>query len=59
LLFAVEETKERLRKLAGGPTAPLNIHLRQEVDRLNRVVAEVTDTLRALRLAIAGTIALG
>lgn len=57
--FDPETVKESLKKLAGGASAPLNIHLRQEIDRLNKVVGVVADTLRTLRLAIAGTIALG
>ena len=55
-LFGGEATRERLRTL--GATAPLTIHLKQEVDRLDRVVALVGATLADLRLAIAGTIAL-
>lgn len=57
--FGGEETREALRRLPGGPAAPLTIHLRQEVDRLNRVLHAVGDTLRTLRLAVAGTVALG
>ena len=47
-----------MKKLSGGATGPLNIHLRQEIERLNKVVAVVAETLRMLRLAIAGTIAM-
>lgn len=50
--------RERLRRLAGGPTQPLTVHLRQEIDRLNIVIKLTTTTLQNLRLAIAGTIAL-
>lgn len=57
--FKGEETREALSKLAGGPTAPLNVHLSQEIERLNKVLAVVQDTLRMVRLAIAGSIALG
>ena len=58
---APEEVAERLQKLAGGPTAPLNVHLRQEVDRLNIVLRIARETLESLRLAIAGgcTVILG
>lgn len=56
--FDAEAMKEKLRKLAGGPTAPLNIHLRQECDRLDVILSITTKTLRNLRLAIAGTVAL-
>ena len=37
---------------------PLNVHLRQELDRLNIVIKLTSSTLKNLRLAIAGTIAL-
>eukprot|EP00198_Chlamydomonas_reinhardtii_P012689 XP_001702026.1 flagellar outer dynein arm heavy chain gamma [Chlamydomonas reinhardtii] len=57
-LFDKEETKEKLKKLPGGPTLPLTVHLRQEIDRLNIVTRLTTTTLKNLRLAIAGTIAL-
>ena len=51
---APEEVAERLQKLSGGATAPLNVHLRQEVDRLNIVLRIARETLETLRLAIAG-----
>lgn len=57
-MFDKEETKERLRALKGGPSAPLTVHLRQEVDRINTILGLTRGTLRSLRLAIAGTIAL-
>jgi dynein heavy chain len=57
-LFDKEEVRERLKRLAGGPTQPLTVHLRQEIDRLNIVIKLTTTTLQNLRLAIAGTIAL-
>ena len=57
-LFDKEESKEKLKKLAGGPTMPLTVHLRQEIDRLNIVTRLTTTTLKNLRLAISGTIAL-
>lgn len=57
-LFDKEETKDRLRKLPGGPTQPLTVFLRQEIDRLNIVTKLTATTLRNLRMAIAGTIAL-
>ncbi|PNH08753.1 Dynein gamma chain, flagellar outer arm [Tetrabaena socialis] len=57
-LFDKEETKEKLKKLPGGPTVPLTVHLRQELDRLNLVTRLTTTTLKNLRLAISGTIAL-
>ncbi len=57
-LFEREETRERLKRLPGGPSQPLTVHLRQEVDRLNTVLAAASGMLRNLRLAITGTIAL-
>ena len=53
-LFDRETVRERLQQLPGGPTQPLTVHLRQEIDRLNAVIALTTATLRNLRLAIAG-----
>ena len=53
-IVAPEEVAERLQKLPGGPTAPLNVHLRQEIDRLNTVLRISRETLESLRLAIAG-----
>jgi len=57
-MFGGEDTKEKLKKVQGGATAPLNVHLRQEIDRLNRIMKLTQDTLINLRLAIAGTVAL-
>lgn len=57
-VFDREETREKLKKLPGGPTQPLTVHLRQEIDRLNIITKLATTTLKNLRLAIAGTIAL-
>ncbi|KAK9841874.1 hypothetical protein WJX81_008571 [Elliptochloris bilobata] len=57
-LFEKEAVRERLQRLPGGPTQPLTVHLRQEIDRLSAVLALTAATLRSLRLAIAGTVAL-
>ena len=46
--------RERLRKM--GQFTPLNIFLRQEVKRMQRVITEVRTTLVDLKLAIDGTI---
>ncbi len=48
------EVKERLTKM--GKEQPMNIFLRQEVDRMNRVIKAVRSTLADLKLAIEGTI---
>jgi dynein heavy chain len=42
----------------GGMMVPLNIFLRQEIQRLNSVVALVRSTLSSLRLAIHGEVAM-
>jgi dynein heavy chain len=57
-LFDREETREKLKRLPFGPTMPLTVHLRQEIDRLNTILQLTATTLKNLRLAIAGTIAL-
>jgi dynein heavy chain len=56
--FDNEDVRDKLKRLPGGPTQPLTVHLRQEVDRLNAVLVLARATLADLRLAIAGTIAL-
>ena len=56
--FEAEPTKDKLRKLPGGPTQPLTVHLRQEIDRLNIILDLTRSTLKNLRLAVAGTVAL-
>jgi dynein heavy chain len=56
--FEREAVKDKLRRLPGGPTQPLNIHLRQEVDRLNVILELAGRTLASVRLAIAGTVVL-
>lgn len=54
--FKGTDTKDKLKKL--GPTQPLIICLRQEIDCLNTTITLTSKTLKNLRLAIAGTIAL-
>ena len=39
-----------------GAIAPMNIFLRQEIDRMQRVITIVRSTLQDLQLAIDGTI---
>lgn len=39
-----------------GHLAPVNIFLRQEIDRMQRVIKTVRSTLQDLKLAIDGTI---
>lgn len=39
-----------------GPLLPMNIFLRQEIDRMQKVIITVHSTLNDLKLAIEGTI---
>jgi len=51
--------KKQIEKLNGGATAapkPLNIHLKQEVDRMQIIINLTRRTLQQLELAIAGTV---
>jgi dynein heavy chain len=48
------EVKEALQRM--GPLLPMNIFLRQEIDRIQKVLNEVKVTLSDLKLAIDGTI---
>uniref|UniRef100_A0A6I8NWR7 Dynein axonemal heavy chain 5 n=1 Tax=Ornithorhynchus anatinus TaxID=9258 RepID=A0A6I8NWR7_ORNAN len=52
--YAPFEVKERLLKM--GPIQPMNIFLRQEIDRMQRIITLVRNTLTDLKLAIDGTI---
>ena len=45
-----------LNKLPGGGLAPLNVFLRQEINRINTVISSVQDNLRMMRLAAIGSI---
>lgn len=48
------DVKEALQRM--GPLQPMNIFLRQEIDRIQKVIKEVYTTLCNLKLAIDGTI---
>ena len=48
------QVKARLQKM--GAIAPMNIFLRQEIDRMQRVITVVRNTLQDLQLAVDGTI---
>ena len=52
--FVPHEVKARLKKM--GAITPMNIFLRQELDRMQRVIRTVRSTLSDLLLAIDGTI---
>lgn len=45
---------EKIRKQAGGASHPLNVHLRQEIDRFNALLSVVKSSLLALSMAIEG-----
>ena len=52
--YIPHEVRARLQKM--GAIAPMNIFLRQEIDRMQRVISIVRSTLKDLQLAIDGTI---
>ncbi len=52
--YIPHEVKSRIAQM--DPLAPLNIFLRQEIDRMQKVIGTVRRTLIDLRLAIDGTI---
>lgn len=50
--YKSHEVKDRLRRM--GQLQPLNIFLKQELDRMQRVISTVRTTLVDLKLAIDG-----
>ena len=48
------QVRAKLQKM--GALSPMNIFLRQEIDRMQRVITAVRNTLTDLKLAIDGTI---
>ena len=48
------QVRDRLKKM--GQLQPLNIFLKQEIDRMQRVITAVRSTLIDLQLGIEGTI---
>jgi dynein heavy chain len=52
--YIPHEVRDRLRKM--GHLQPLNIFLKQEIDRMQRVIKMVRTTCKDLKLAIDGTI---
>nr|XP_015210363.1 PREDICTED: dynein heavy chain 5, axonemal-like [Lepisosteus oculatus] len=52
--YISHEVKARLQKM--GLFQPMNIFLRQEIDRMQRIIGRVRTTLTDLKLAIDGTI---
>jgi len=57
--FNPVNVRKCIEKLNGGASAqpkPLNIHLKQEVDRMQIIIALTRRTLQQLELAVAGTV---
>lgn len=54
MLYVCVQVRARLQKM--GALASMNIFLRQEIDRMQRVITLVRQTLTDLKLAIEGTI---
>merc|ERR1719498_1204414 len=57
--FNMVDVRKQVEKLNGGANSqpkPLNIHLKQEVDRMQIIINLTRKTLTSLELAIAGTV---
>eukprot|EP00770_Monocercomonoides_exilis_P005227 MONOS_5201.1-p1 / transcript=MONOS_5201.1 / gene=MONOS_5201 / organism=Monocercomonoides_exilis_PA203 / gene_product=dynein haevy chain 3, outer dynein arm alpha / transcript_product=dynein haevy chain 3, outer dynein arm alpha / location=Mono_scaffold00149:3327-12824(+) / protein_length=3165 / sequence_SO=supercontig / SO=protein_coding / is_pseudo=false len=54
--FNPAEVRQSIAQLQGGSTMPLNIFLKQEIDRMQVVISTIRATCHDLELAIAGTI---
>jgi len=57
--FNMVEVRKNVEKLNGGADKqpkPLNIHLKQEIDRMQIIIGLTRKTLQGLELAIAGTV---
>ena len=54
LVDFVVQVRDRLKKM--GHLQPLNIFLKQEIDRMQKVIKTVRTTCKDLKLAIDGTI---
>merc|ERR1711988_30967 len=55
--FNMITVNNQLVKINGGPNPkPLNIHLKQEIDRMQKIIKITKDTCEQLKLAIAGTV---
>jgi len=54
--FSSSDVRQSIAALPGGHTMPLNIFLKQEIDRMQVVIRTIRSTCKDLELAIAGTI---
>merc|ERR1712072_1500539 len=57
--FNPVSVRKNIEKLNGGASnspKPLNIHLKQEIDRMQIIIKLTRNTLQQLELAVAGTV---